>query len=261
MVQTTGSEGLAGPEIAASRRVDQVQPEPAAAREGPVRHDQNAAGCGDWVEAAACWDETRWRRNDASRTEMFDIALATHTAMHTSPLPWVRVDRAHAIDTWQRVLLLHPEAGIELQIAALFHDVNKVIDEAEERLEHRASDYQAFKDAHAQRGAELAYEALTIAGLPASITRRACALLAGHERRPESHEERVLADADALSFLSLLSPGYKDAFGVEHAERKVRHTLARLGPESRPGLVKARLRSDLRPLVDEGIRSLGIRAV
>jgi hypothetical protein len=229
--------------------------------EGRTCSNRNASTCGEWVDAAECWDESRWRRNDASRTEAFEIALATHAAMHSSPLPWVRVDRAHAIDTWQRLLAAFPEAGVEVQIAALFHDVNRLIDEAEERLEHRATNYQAFKDDHAQRSAELAYEALEMAGLSKQMTRRVCGLAARHEGRPEGQEERALADADALSFLSLLSPGYADAFGIEQARRKVRHTLKRLAPQSRPGLVKARLRPDVRWLVDQSLPTLSTDAV
>jgi hypothetical protein len=261
MPDTTKLEGSVGTEIPAREGREPVSADLAAAVRGRTCPDRAASPCGEWVDAAECWDETRWRLNDASRTEAFAIALTTHAAMHTSPLPWVRVDRAHAIDTWQRLLAVFPDAGVEVQIAALFHDVNRLIDESEERLEHRAANYQAFKDDHAQRSAELAYEALDAAGLSKQLTRRVCALAARHEGRPEGIEERALADADALSFLALLSPGYADVFGIEQARRKVRHTLSRLGPESRPGLMKARLRQDVRWLVDQSLPSLETRAV
>ncbi|NUO50002.1 MAG: DUF4202 family protein [Polyangiaceae bacterium] len=261
MPHTTWLDGSAGHENQAGEGAEPVARDLPASTDGRAGAHRNAPRCGEWVDAAECWDETRWRRNEASRSELFEMALAAHASMHTSPLPWVRVDRAHALDTWQRLLVLCPDAGVEVQIAALFHDINRLIDEAEERLEHRASNYQAFKDDHAQRSAELAYEALEMAGLPKQLTRRVAALAARHEGRPEGLEESALADADALSFLSLLGPGYADAFGIDQARRKVRHTLKRLGAQSRPGLVKARLRQDVRWLVDQSIPTLSTEAV
>lgn len=261
MPHTTWLDGSAGRENRAPEGEERVARDLPASTDWRACPDRNASRCGEWVDAAECWDESGWRRNEASRSELFATALAAHEAMHTSPLPWVRVDRAHAIDTWQRLLVLCPAAGLEVQIAALFHDINRVIDEAEERIEHRARDYQAFKADHAQRSAELAYEALEMAGLPKQLIRRVCALAARHEGRPEGIEESALSDADALSFLSLLSPGYADAFGVDQARKKIRHTLRRLGAQSRPGLAKARMRPDVRWLVDESLPDLRAPAV
>lgn len=58
------------------------------------------------------------------------------------------------------------------------------------RIEQHASDYRAFKNEHARRGA--------------GMTR------------------------DALSFFSLNSTGFLHYYGVEHTRRKIAYTLARL---------------------------------
>src|SRR3982750_2367120 len=93
----------------------------------------------------------RWmdRRNEASRGPLFDRVLAEHRDAHDLAKPLVRADYDHALDTWQWVLRLAPDADLAVQLAALFHDVERLSSEADARVEHQASDYQAFKDDHA----------------------------------------------------------------------------------------------------------------
>jgi hypothetical protein len=191
----------------------------------------------------------RWmdRRNVASRGPRFDRALAGHRALHDLAKPLVRADYNHALDVWQWTLRLAPQAGLAVQLAALFHDVERLASEADARSEHQAADYQAFKDAHARQGAEMADAALARAGVDAGTRRRVGRLIAGHERPPaegdpEAEEIALLNDADALSFLSLNSVGYLDYFGPEATRRKVAWTLRRLRPEARRHLARMRLR-------------------
>ncbi len=254
MVNPTRQDGSASPQASEAARIVGTADGAAAAVENRRSTEAGGLVCGAFVEASEAHEPHQWRRNAASRTDVFEAALAMHAAMHTSELPLVQVDRAHAVDTWQWVLRLLPEAGVEVQIAALYHDIDRLIDEAEERVEHRAGDYQAFKDAHAQRGAELAYEALIGAGVPRPTARRACAFLAAHERAPDCAESRALADADALSFFGVLSSRYEATFGPRQTATKVRHTLQRLDGQARPWLAKVRLSPTVRALVDENAR-------
>ena len=182
------------------------------------------------------------RRNAASSTPLFDRVLERHRALHDDK-PLVRADRAHALDVWQWTIRLDPEAGLAVQLAALFHDVERLVSEAEVRVEHRAGDYQAFKDEHARRGAEMADRALQ--EVDAATREEVARLIAGHERRSDDPGLALLNDADALSFFSLNSPGYVDYFGPEAARRKVAWTLARLRPEARRRLDGVRLRPDV----------------
>jgi hypothetical protein len=184
------------------------------------------------------------RRNAASSTPLFDRLLERHRAIHDLSKPLVRADWAHTVDVWQWVIRLDPDAGLAVQLAALFHDVERLVSEADVRVEHRADDYQAFKDEHARRGAEMADQALTAAGVDAEAREEAARLIAGHE-----HDRSLLSDADALSFFSLNSPGYADYFGSEAARRKVAWTLARLRPEARERLDTVRLRPDIAEMI------------
>ncbi len=199
---------------------------------------------------------TRWqrriaRRNEASRAPIFASVLAAHRAMHRLDLPLVEADHDHALDTWQWMLRLEPDVPLAPQLAALFHDVERLETEAERRVEHRASDYQAFKDAHAARGADAAYDALRSVHVPEGIAARARAIIASHEQRGLDRDVDLLNDADALSFFSLNSSGYLDYFGVEQTRRKVAWTLRRLGQRARPKLALAKLRADVERLVQE----------
>src|SRR6185437_2392797 len=95
------------------------------------------------------------RRNQASACSGFDDVLEAHRAMHDLDRPLCRADHEHAIDTWQWLLRLEPDAAFALQAAALFHDVERLESESLQRVEHRAPSYQDFKDAHARRGAAI----------------------------------------------------------------------------------------------------------
>ena len=190
----------------------------------------------------------RWtdRRNEASRGALFDRVLSRHREAHDLSKPLVRADFNHALDTWQWSLRLDAAAALPLQLAALLHDIERLISEADARVEHHAADYQAFKDGHAERGAELAADLLARAGVDAGTRRRTARLIAAHERAPASGdldagELALLNDADALSFFSLNSVGYLDYFGPEATRRKVAYTLRRLRPEARPYLAGMRL--------------------
>jgi hypothetical protein len=197
----------------------------------------------------------RWmdRRNGASRDPLFDRALAAHREAHDLSKPLVRADYDHALDTWQWVLRLAPEAGLAVQLAALFHDFERLASEADARVEHRSPDYQAFKDRHAERGAELAAAVLEGVGIGIETRNRTARLIARHERPdpddPDAGDLALLNDADALSFFSLNSAGYLDYFGPEQTRRKVAYTLRRLRPEALRYLDDMRLR----PLVAEAL--------
>ena len=197
----------------------------------------------------------RWmnRRNGASRNPLFDQALAVHREAHDLSKPLVRADYDHALDTWQWVMRLAPDAGLAVQLAALFHDFERLVSEADARVEHRSSDYQAFKDRHAERGAELADTVLQGVGIDLATRQRTAHLIARHDapdpRDPEAGDLALLNDADALSFVSLNSACYLDYFGPEPTRRNVAYTLRRLRPEARRHLGAMRLR----PLVLEAL--------
>lgn len=191
------------------------------------------------------------RRNASSRGDAFDAVLEAHRSIHDLSKPLVCADYVHALDTWQWTLRLAPDASTALQIAALFHDVERLWTEADARIEQHASDYAAFKRSHAQSGASLARQVLRPTPIPREVAERAADLVATHEQPGSDAERALLNDADALSFFSLNSAGFVDYYGEAHARRKVGYTLHRLSPSARERLSTVRLRADVAALVEE----------
>ncbi|HEX8411533.1 MAG TPA: DUF4202 family protein [Thermoanaerobaculia bacterium] len=190
------------------------------------------------------------RRNRHSQGQLFTRVLRRHRALHDLEKPLVRADYNHALDVWQWLLRLEPDAPVHVQFAGLFHDIERLSSEPDVRVEHLAPDYQAFKDAHARGGVELTDRVLAEAGVSAEVRGRVVALVAAHERASGDSEVALLNDADALSFFSLNSNGYANYFGREQTKKKVAYTLNRLRPAARAKLATVRLRPDVRAMVE-----------
>jgi hypothetical protein len=223
------------------------------ARHFALRVDEDPVARGD-LATAVLQVTTRCQRhldgrNRHSALRLFDDILAAHRGLHDLTRPLVAADYDHALDTWRWVLRLDPEASTALQVAALFHDVERLASESEVRVEQHAEDYPAFKRAHAAAGAEMTARALAGVGAPTALVKQVTALVAGHEAPDEDPERATLNEADALSFFSLNAPGFARYYGAEHTAKKVAYTLARLGPRGRTALAGVRHRADIAALI------------
>jgi hypothetical protein len=198
-------------------------------------------------------------RNTAAATPLFDSILAAHEALFDRARPFIAADHDHALDTWRWLLRLCADAPLPLQVAALFHDVERLVTEADGRIEHRALDYVAFKRAHAQAGARFLSSVLARLRAPGELIEEACALIAHHEGRaagtPAPASAPLLETADALSFFSLNAPGFLRHFGLEHTARKIAYTLARLDEAGRAWLARLKLTGVTRSLMAEASAS------
>jgi hypothetical protein len=190
-----------------------------------------------------------------SKVVSFDAVLSRHRELHDLSKPLVRADYEHALDTWRWVLALQPDAGLAVQLAALFHDIERLASEADVRVEHFAADYQEFKDRHARVGAAWTDEILGELGIAPAVRKAAVSLVGRHERPPETGEPdaadlALLNDADALSFFALNSPGYWSYYGPEATARKVAWTLERMRPEARRRLAGMRLHPEVARILE-----------
>lgn len=207
---------------------------------------------------AACQVVTRYQRflyghNRASATARFERVLAIHEGLYDRSQPLPAADHDHALDTWQWLLRLWPSGSFALQVAALFHDVERLHSESEARREQFAADYQAWKNAHARAGADMAAGILTDAGIDPRTVARIHVLVAGHEDTARGIEAQLLADADALSFFSLNSPGFLSYYGAAHTAKKVAYSVARLGRRGRRALGEIKLLGDIRSMVETAL--------
>lgn len=182
-------------------------------------------------------------RNGAIPDEVLDRLLARHRALHPLDKPLVEADYQHALDVWQWTLRLDPEASAAVQIAALFHDIERIFTEAESRSEQAVSDYDDYKARHAARSAWITAAVLREEKLDPTLAERAVELVAGHDQpgRVDSPDAALLEDADALSFFSLNRAGYLRYYGEEQARRKVEWTFARLSRRGRERLARLSL--------------------
>jgi hypothetical protein len=193
------------------------------------------------------------RSNASSRTPRFSRTLEVHRSLFDITKPLVRADYDHAIDTWRWVLRLEPAAGAAVQLAALFHDIERLVTESDVRIEHKAHDYRAFKNAHAKAGAELTRKTLSDLHWHGATLARAVELIEKHERGTGDPEMLLLNDADALSFFSLNSWGFLAYYGAAHTERKVAYTLRRMRPAAREEIRRVRLHPDVEAMVESAL--------
>jgi Domain of unknown function (DUF4202) len=189
----------------------------------------------------------RWmgRRNGHTQGPAFDAVLDAHRSLYDLEKPLLLADYRHALDTWQWVLRLNGNASPPLQVAALFHDIERIVSEADVRVEHLAPDYEGFKRSHARRGADMTRHALRNAPIDAGDMERIVALVARHEKPSDDEDLALLNDADALSFFSLNSAGFFDYYDAAHAARKVRYTIGRMRATALAELATVRLRGDV----------------
>jgi hypothetical protein len=193
------------------------------------------------TQAALRYQRLKPRFNSYSKGAVFEAIRARHRALHPLQLPLARADYEHAVDVWQWVLRLAPAASMALQLAALFHDIERLQSETRVRVEHHADDYGAFKRRHAGIGATIARETLSAFSLTADVIGRVEELVSRHEQPQEDAELALLNDADALSFFCLNSPGFVRYYDDAHSAKKVAYTLARMSPAARAWLPALRL--------------------
>lgn len=242
--------------LALDRRVHRAQDE-AEASSAQLSFQITAARDPELRFSAARQILTRYQRlfprhNAASGSERFARAFSRHRALHDRRKALVRADYEHSLDVWQWVLRLAPDASLALQLAALFHDIERLTSEADARIEQHAPDYVGYKLRHAQVGGALTRAALDGVGLDADTTREVIMLVTRHEQPDGDAALAVLNDADALSFFALNAAGFVAYYGPEHTETKVRYTWRRMSPWARALLDEVRLL----PAIERALRPL-----
>jgi hypothetical protein len=217
-----------------------------------IRGDQN-------VELVALEVLTRYqryidRRNRASSTSTFDVVIRAHRALYEERGPGGSADLARALDAWQWLLRLDPEIGLEAQLVVLLREVDR-IEDGEGDTWFRAPRLLVGRLLDTATTGERAYELLRAAGFDAGVAARVRDIVGQSDldapRRPVFDPIRMVEDAEALSFLSLSSSTYLDAFGRDLARRKITMMLKRLGPAARRKLALVRFRPDVFSVVRE----------
>jgi hypothetical protein len=195
-------------------------------------------------------------RNQESRRAEFAVSFEAHHRLHDLTRPLVRADYDHSVDAWQWLLHLDPSAELAPQLAVLFHDVERLWSESEQRREHRAADYDAFKRRHAAEGAAFVDRLLETLRLDISLRQKVASLISCHETGASDPLISLLRDADALSFFSLNCSGYLRYYGESQTRKKVDYTLERMSARAMEQLALIRLPPLVAALVAERHPSL-----
>lgn len=200
----------------------------------------------------------------------FADVLRVHRGAHDLSKPLVAADYDHALDCWRWLLRLDREVAFATQVAALFHDIERTVSEADVRIEQHAADYAAFKRAHTRRGAQMTARALHELGAQPALVDDVVAILSDHEGAAPAEvapvapwiarQRALLNDADALSFFSLNSCGFVAYYGPAHARTKVAYSWRRLSPRGQRALADVRLRADIAALLAEARATTTMRA-
>ncbi len=139
-------------------------------------------------------------------------------------------DPAHAENTLEWLLRLQPGADPALRLAALGHDIDRA---TPDRVRREAfDDYDAFKAAHARRGAALLRRILEGCRVAPEVIREACRLVELHEVGGDPRAD-LLREADSLSFFEVNLPLYHAREGDEETLRRCRWGVARLSRKGR----------------------------
>ncbi|MEE8583232.1 MAG: DUF4202 family protein [Acidobacteriota bacterium] len=138
-------------------------------------------------------------------------------------------DPRHADNALEWLLHLEPDVGQALQLAALAHDIDRATPERVRREDH--PDYDAFKAAHARRGARLLRGLLEDCGVESAIVEEACRLVAAHEVGGDPGSD-LLKDADSISFFDVNLPLYFQREGWDEAKRRSHWGYRRLTPRA-----------------------------
>jgi hypothetical protein len=179
--------------------------------------------------------------NQESRRGEFVLCFEAHRRLHDLTRPLVRADYDHSVDAWQWMLHLDPSAGLTAQLAALFHDVERLWSESDQRREQQAVDYAAFKRQHAAEGAAFVDRLLDTLRLDPGVRKEVASLISCHETGTIDPAISLLRDADALSFFSLNCSGYLRYYGESQTLRKVDYTLERMSTHALSRLASIRL--------------------
>jgi uncharacterized protein DUF4202 len=197
------------------------------------------------------------RTNAHSDSLTFHRVLSGHRAMHDLSKSPVRADYDHALDAWQWVLRLAPGAGLAVQLAALFHDVGRLVVDVDRRAE-AAAGAASLANAHAEPGAKIALEVLAACGVAPGTCSDVARLIRQHEGPNPAMLDadlRLLADADALSFFSLNSSGFADGHGAVFVRDKMRYRLSRMSSAAIRRLADIRLREDVARCLADVVRA------
>ncbi len=138
-------------------------------------------------------------------------------------------DPVHSRNTIEWLLKFKPDADVALRIAALGHDIERASEHRKVKRRDYA-DYDAFKEAHAERSAEVLVEIMKECNIHMNLIDDVVSLVRRHETGGDTRAD-LLKDADSVSFFQVNLPFFYTRSGVEETRLRCRWGLKRLSSE------------------------------
>lgn len=146
-------------------------------------------------------------------------------------------EKEHALVVLSWVRKFEQNPSQVLQIAALFHDVDRIVTPGAGsgfKGDRKSKAYGEHKKAHAQRSASYIAPLLTKEGVPQASIERITFLIVHHDDTGEEIEQyhdrelSVLVAADSLAFFTSIAPKLYEAEGEARLKDKVRFMIEKM---------------------------------
>lgn len=159
-------------------------------------------------------------------------------------------EREHGLDVLRWVRRLRPTVALALQIAALFHDIDRVVHPQYGggfKGDRQSTAYVRHKKAHARRSAAFIIPRLRLIGIKPSVLKRVRWLITHHDdpgaeiEQARDRDLSALAAADSLSFFTTIAPKLYAAEGAARFRDKVEFMAAKMSTSMQRQLRTVRL--------------------
>lgn len=154
-------------------------------------------------------------------------------------------ERLHGLDVLSWVEKLNPQAAKALKLAALFHDIDRVVNPKMGggfKGDRNSASYLNHKKRHAKRSANYIIPILRKNGASAKILKQARFLITHHDDSGEEVSKKnnqdlnTLVSADSFAFFTSIAPKLYKAEGKERIKDKIKFMVEKLPGFSRIAL-------------------------
>lgn len=161
-------------------------------------------------------------------------------------------EHARVVSGWLEKLTKNP--SVALRIAALFHDVDRIITPnvgGGFKGDRRSRKYQEHKKAHAKRGADYICPKLLEHGVDAQLVDRVEFLIVHHDdtgpevESSQDGELNLIVAADSLAFFTSIAPRLYDEEGEERLKDKILFMIGKMPSFARELLSSQKLENDI----------------
>lgn len=163
-------------------------------------------------------------------------------------------EKKHALAVLSWVRKINPNPSPELEVASLFHDVDRIVTPSVGggfKGERNSQEYEEHKKAHARRSAAYITPLLAQEGLPQESVDKVRFLITHHDdtgKEVESFNDpdlNTLVAADSFAFFTSIAPKLYMAEGEERLKDKVKFMVEKMPQFARNMLEEQKLENDV----------------